>query len=393
VWLYFMCYRFWEFTQICFLRCFPNKPGCEAFSGEPSLNSHDAVDSHAPVACHSSIGDPVVESSPINFPTSSSSSEPPSLPQPRPPFPMASGSSKIISPGFLPNGVPSQNFIEPPTPTRPSATRTPRSPLEARNTFKPNLEYPRPHQSSPSSHGQPIPAIQGADVFSDTLETENENQNHALSSTTTTFAPPTFQYSFYNQSSQPASKSDAKFHDKVAPSQIPSCVLTKSQKLELGMKLESGQQDRNGMFWRLTFSPSGPGSRLEYVCDNPHSPNCRHSTSQSGDMNRHQERSTHLPPESNTLTCSLCGDKLRGIRSDAMKRHQRLQKCRTKRVQGAGKAALFGLDVPSTSNSQVGEKRGWADMAGDEDEYPAKVFKYGNTNPFSSQPIYLNFQA
>lgn len=396
VWLYFICYRFREFTQICFLRCFPNKPGCEAISGEPSLNSHDAVDSQAPVALHSSRGDPVVASSPINFPTSSSSSEPPSLPQPGPPFPMASDASKIISPEYLPNGVPSQKFIEPSTPTQPSAARTPQSPLDARNTFKPNLEYPRPHQLSPSSHGQPIPAIHGADVFSGTLETENENpyQNHALSSKTATFAPPTFQYSFYDQSSQSASKSDAKFYDKVAPSQIPSYILTKSQKLELGMQLESGQQDRNGRFWRLIFSPSGPGSRLEYVCDNPHSPNCRHSTSQSGDMNRHQERSTHLPPESNTLTCSLCGDKLRGIRSDAMKRHQRLQKCRTKRVQGARKAVLFGLDVLSTS--QVGEKRGWVDMAGNEvgeDEYPAKVSKYGNTNLFSSQPMYLNFQA
>lgn len=383
---YFMCYRFREFTQICFLRCFPNKPGCEAISGEH----------HAPVALHSSGGDFSVARNLINFPTSSPSSEPPSLPQPGPPFPMASDASKIISPGFLPNGAPSQNFIKPPTPTRPSAARTPRSPLETRSTFKPNLQYPKPYQPSPSSHGLVIPAIQGAAVFSGTLETENENpyQIHALSSTTTTFAPPTFQYSFYNQSSQPASKSDAKFHDKVAPSQIPSCVLTKSQKLELGMQLESGQQDRNGRFWRLTFSTSGPGSRLEYVCDNPYSPNCRHSTSQSGDMNRHQERSTHLPPESNTSTCSLCGDKLMGIRSDAMKRHQRLRKCRTKRVQGARKAVQFGLDVPSTP--QVGEKRGWADIAGGdvgEDEYPAKVSKYGNTNSFSSQQMYLNFQA
>jgi hypothetical protein len=67
----------------------------------------------------------------------------------------------------------------------------------------------------------------------------------------------------------------------------------------------------------------------------------------------------------------------------------------TKRVQGARKTALFGLDFPSTS--QVGEKRGWADMASDEveeDEYPAKVSKYGNAaDSFLSQQLYLNFRA
>lgn len=419
MWLYFMCYKFREFT--CFLRWFPNKPGCEAISGintrapmgvnvplilspveethgwlEPSSNSHD-MDNHAPVAFRSSRGNFAVAPNFINSPTPSSSSEPPSLPQPEPLFPVAGDASKFISPEFLPNGASGQNLFELPTPTPPVAVRTLRSLLEARNTFKPNFQYhPKPYQLPPSSHGQPIPAIQGADVFSSPLETEKEDpyQNQALSSTTTKFTPPTFQYSSSNRSLQPASKSDAKFHDKVSPSQIPSCVLGKSRKFKLRMQLEGGQQHRSGKFWRLIFSPSGPESRLEYVCDNSHSPKCKHSTSQSGDMHRHQERSTHLPPESNTLTCSLCGDRLKGIRLDAMKRHQSLQKCRTKRVQGARKTALFGLDVPSTS--QVGEKRGWDDMAGGETgegEYLAKVSKYGNTDSFSSQQMYLNFQA
>jgi len=349
---------------------------------EPSSNSH-GTNSHDPVAFSSFRKDSVVAPSLI-YSQEASSSTPPA-PQRQLPALVASDTSKFAAPGFSPNGAAAQNFFNPPTSARSLAARTPRSRLEGRNTFKLNLQYQLPSQSEPpsSSNGQPTPNIQGTGVFSGTFETENQ----AMGSTTTAFAPPT---SFSIQSSKSASKSDAKFHDKVTPAHVPRYVLIKSRKLALGMQLEGGQQHRSGKFWRLTFSSSGSGSRLEYVCDNPHSPDCKRSTSQLGDMSRHQEGSTHLPPESRTLTCSLCGDKLKGIRLDAMRRHQSLQKCKTKQMEGARRAALFGLHAQPTS--QVGGKRGWADMAGDvgEGDYPAKMSKYGNTSSFSSQEMYWN---
>ena len=392
-------------------RCLPNKPGCEPASEinmpaevdvplilspaietyrplEPSSNSH-GTDSRDPVAFSE---DSVVVPGMIYSSEPSSSTEPPSAAQPRLPALVASDTSKFAAPGFSSSGAPAQNFFNPPTSARSLAARAPRSPPEGRNTSKLNLQYQLPSQSEPpSSNGQPIPNIQGTGIFSGTFETENQD----MGSTTTAFAPLTFQYSlFSNQTSKPASKSDAKFHDKVIPAHVPRYVLIKSRKLALGVQLEGGQQHRSGKFWRLTFSPSGSGSRLEYICDNPHSPDCNRSTSQLGDMSRHQEGSTHLPPESSTLTCPLCGDKLKGVRLDALRRHQSLQKCKTKQAEGARRAALFGIHVQPTS--QVAGKRGWVDMAGDvvgEDDYPTKVSKYGNTSSFSYQEMYWNAQG
>ncbi|KIM39360.1 hypothetical protein M413DRAFT_415997 [Hebeloma cylindrosporum] len=352
------------------IRCFPNKPGepssgiyghSEPFSSFHDMNSHDALASQSPRADS-------ITTSLVNSPTPSSSEEPPPFPQPY----LFAGldSSTLPSPSSL-NDVPAHNSIETLTPTRPSAARTPRSPLEARNTstFK---NHQTPYQSSPSSQGHPIPGIPDADT-SGTFEIENHGpyQNQALIDTPITFAPPTFHHSFSKQIAKPASKSNVpKCNNKSSPAQVPDRVLKKSKMSKDGLQLKIGERHESGTFWRFTFLRSGPGPRREYVCDNPQSPDCRHSTNQSGDMARHQQGGTHLLPGSSKSTCRLCGEELKGAREDAMKRHQGSTKCKKKRA-----AFLSGMNAQYTT--QVGEKRGWADMVGDdeigEDEHPAKV--------------------
>jgi len=336
---------------------------------EPHEPVYEA-DSEDQLELDSSTVDPVMSPGFAPSPAPNSSADPSSFTRPQPPLPMARGFSTTT-----PHSAQTQHVIERPTSlNQPSTSRA----LLARNSFS-NLQYPTNYHPPLFSANQ----SHDAGAYSGTPWAENvELENQALN--TTTAAPPLMspfnhrtQPSLSGEPSQSCPERDAdSFHDKVVPAQIPNYVLAKSKKMANGREVTAGQRHRSGQFWKLIFSydSSSHGSRLEHVCANPWSPSCNLSTSQLGDMKRHQKASSHLPPESRTFICPVCGKKLHGNRLDSIKRHQRTKGCKAKQVElSASQAPQLEVDAPSTS--QVGAKRSWADMTGEDvgDEYPAKV--------------------